>query len=180
MKKIIWLTAAAGLLMLPAIGGEGNMAVKLEGKKAPAFTLQGSDGKAHSLSDYAGKTVILYFYPKDNTPGCTKEACGFRDLHEELKMEDAIVLGVSKDPMSSHEKFISQFNLPFVLLTDPDLEGMQKYGAFGEKKMYGKTAMGVIRSTFVIGPDGRILKAWQPVRKAAEHPQQVLDFLKGL
>lgn len=156
------------------------MALELEGKPAPAFTLKGSDGKNHTLKEYAGKTVVLYFYPKDNTPGCTRQACGFRDLSADLGALNAVVLGVSRDGLDSHEKFIGDFNLPFVLLTDPDAETMRRYGAFGEKQSYGKTVQGVIRSTFVIGPDGTVLKAWSPVRNAEENPKEVAAFLQGL
>ncbi|SRR5258706_1225325 len=151
----------------------------LEGKKAPAFSLEGSDRKKHSLEDYKGKTVVLYFYPKDNTPGCTKEACGFRDLTPTLKKSGTVVLGVSKDGIDSHNKFIEQFKLPFVLLSDPKLEMMKKYGAFGKKMMYGKEVQGTIRSTVVIGPKGDVIKHWTTVKKAEEHPQAVLDFLKS-
>lgn len=156
------------------------MAKQLEGKKAPDFSLEGSDGKRHSLKDYAGKIVVLYFYPKDNTPGCTKEACSFRDLHGEIEDLGVIVLGVSKDSLASHDKFISKFGLPFVLLSDPDAEAMEEYGAFGEKSMYGKKVMGTIRSTVVIGPDGRVLKHWPKVKEAESHPHEVLTFLKTL
>jgi peroxiredoxin Q/BCP len=152
----------------------------LEGKKAPAFTLDGSDGKKHSIKDYAGKTVIVYFYPKDNTPGCTKESCGFRDLNNTITGLNAVVLGVSKDSLKSHDKFINDFNLPFVLLSDPDTKMMQDYGAFGSKMLYGKTALGVIRSTVVVGPDGKVVKHWRKVPSAEEHPQKVLEFLQGL
>lgn len=150
----------------------------LEGKKAPHFELQGSDNKVHTLSDYAGKTLVLYFYPRDNTPGCSKEACAFRDLHGQVTDLDAVVLGVSKDSLASHDKFITKFGLPFILLTDPDAEVMQAYGAFGEKTLYGKKVLGTIRSTVVIGPDGRVLKHWPKVKKAESHPQEVLDFLQ--
>ncbi len=112
--------------------------MSLEGTQAPGFTLEGSDGNRHSLSDYAGKTVVLYFYPRDNTPGCTKEACAFRDLAPEMKNMNAIVLGVSKDSLSSHDKFIRTLNLPFTLLSDPDAAVMQSYGAFGEKCCTGR------------------------------------------
>ncbi len=152
----------------------------LEGKKAPEFTLEGSDGTFHSLRDYAGKTVVLYFYPKDNTPGCTKEACGFRDLHRELLAMDAVVLGVSKDSLKAHGSFIEKFGLPFVLLSDLSTEVMKAYGAFGEKKMYGKTTQGTIRSTVIIAPDGRVVKHWPTVKKAESHPQEVVEFLKAL
>lgn len=148
------------------------------GKKAPAFTLEGSDGKKHSLKDYAGKTVVLYFYPKDNTPGCTKEACGFRDLQAEFNQLDAVVLGVSKDSMGLHDKFIAQFGLPFVLLSDPDAKVMEQYGAYGEKMHYGKLIVGTTRTTTIIGPDGRVSKHWKKVPKAETHPAKVLEFLK--
>jgi peroxiredoxin Q/BCP len=151
----------------------------LEGKKAPAFNLEGSDGKKHSLEDYKGKTVVLYFYPKDDTPGCTKEACGFRDLGASLKKSNAVVLGVSKDSVDSHKKFAGKYKLPFTLLSDPELEVMKKYGAFGKKLMYGKTVEGTIRSTVVIGPKGEILKHWPTVKKAEAHPNEVVEFLKG-
>jgi thioredoxin-dependent peroxiredoxin len=151
----------------------------LEGKKAPAFSLEGNDGKSHSLADYKGKTVVLYFYPKDNTPGCTKEACGFRDLNATLKKAGAVVLGVSKDSLDSHNKFIEKFKLPFVLLSDPKLEMMKKYNAYGKKMMYGKEVQGTIRSTVVIDPKGEVIKHWTTVKKAEEHPKQVLEFLKN-
>lgn len=150
----------------------------LEGKKAPAFNLEGSDGKKHSLEDYKGKTVVLYFYPKDNTPGCTKEACGFRDLNAALKKAGVVVLGVSKDSISSHEKFASQYKLPFTLLSNPKAEVMKKYGAFGKKMMYGKEVQGTIRSTVVIGPKGDVIKHWPTVKRAEAHPTEVLDYLK--
>ena len=153
--------------------------MSLEGKKAPDFTLSGSDGKEHGLKDYAGKTVVIYFYPKDNTPGCTKEACGFRDLQPELKRLDVVLLGVSKDSLKSHDKFIRDFGLPFTLLSDPDAAMMTAYGAFGEKVMYGKKTTGTIRSTVIVGPDGTVLKHWTKVAKAEEHPAQVLAFLTG-
>lgn len=153
--------------------------MSLEGKKAPAFELQGSDGKTHSLEQFRGKTVVLYFYPKDDTPGCTKEACGFRDLHKEIAAR-AVVLGVSKDSIDSHKKFAAKYNLPFVLLSDPDASVMKSYEAFGEKLMYGKPVTGAVRSTVVIGPDGTILKHWPSVRKAEAHPQEVLEFLMSL
>ena len=151
----------------------------LEGKKAPAFSLEGNDGKKHSLEDYKGKTVVLYFYPKDDTPGCTKEACGFRDMGAALKKSGAVVLGVSKDSIDSHNKFAKKYELPFVLLSDPKTEVMKKYGAFGKKMMYGKPVQGTIRSTVVIDPDGKVIKHWPTVKKAEAHPDDVLAFLKG-
>ena len=150
----------------------------LEGKKAPAFNLEGNDGKKHSLEDYQGKTVVLYFYPKDDTPGCTKEACGFRDLGLSLKKSDAVVLGVSKDSVESHNKFAAKYKLPFTLLSDRKTVVMKKYGAFGKKLMSGKTVEGTIRSTVVIGPKGDVIKHWPTVKKAEAHPEEVLGFLK--
>jgi peroxiredoxin Q/BCP len=150
-----------------------------EGKAAPAFTLPDQDGKPVSLKDYEGKNVILYFYPKDDTPGCTKEACGFRDGWKDLQKLGAVVLGVSADSGESHKKFIGKYKLPFTLLTDKDRKVMEKYGAYGEKMMYGKKTMGVIRSTVWIGPDGKVKKHWARVPKADAHPEKVLEALKG-
>ena len=153
--------------------------MSIEGKKAPEFLLDGSDGLQHGLKQYAGKTVVIYFYPKDNTPGCTKEACGFRDHFKELSDSGVIVLGVSKDSIAAHNKFITNYTLPFVLLSDPDCSTMQAYEAFGEKVMCGKTSLGTIRSTVVVGPDGIIKKQWAKVAKAEQHPDQVLAYLRG-
>jgi peroxiredoxin Q/BCP len=151
----------------------------LEGQKAPAFTLEGSDGRKHSLSDYQGKTVVLYFYPKDDTPGCTKEACGFRDSMQTVSQSNALVLGVSRDSIDSHNHFIAKYNLPFTLLSDPQAAVMKTYGAWGERKnAEGKTVEGPIRSTVVIGPDGKVLRQWNPVQNAEEHPKEVLQFLQ--
>ena len=151
----------------------------LEGKKAPDFNLAGSDGLQHSMVQYAGKTVVIYFYPKDNTPGCTKEACGFRDHFKELTDSGVVVLGVSKDSIVAHNKFITNYTLPFVLLSDPDCSMMQGYEAFGEKVMCGKKTLGTIRSTVVVGPDGMVKKQWAKVAKAEQHPDQVLAYLRG-
>jgi peroxiredoxin Q/BCP len=151
----------------------------LEGQKAPDFTLEGSDGEQHSLQQYTGKTVVIYFYPKDNTTGCIKEACGFRDNYKELTGNGIVLLGVSKDSLASHNKFTSNYSLPFVLLSDPEATMMQAYGAFGEKTMYGKKTLGTIRSTVVISPDGTIIKHWPKIAKADQHPAQVLDYLRG-
>lgn len=147
------------------------------GSKAPSFKLAGSDGKTHSLADYAGKTVVLYFYPKDDTPGCTKEACGFRDQHDQIKQKNTVVLGVSRDSVDAHNRFIEKYKLPFILLSDPDAQVMRSYGAFGKKMMYGKEVEGVIRSTVVIGPDGKVIKHWAKVPKAETHPESVLQVL---
>lgn len=149
------------------------------GKAAPAFTLADAEGKKISLKDFAGKNVILYFYPKDDTPGCTKEACGFRDFWKEIQAANAVVLGVSADGAESHRKFRDKYRLPFPLLSDPDRATMEKYGAYGEKVMYGKKVKGVIRSTVWIGPDGKVKKHWARVRDAARHPEEVLAALRG-
>ena len=148
-----------------------------EGKKAPAFTLADADGNKVALKDFAGTDVILYFYPRDDTPGCTKEACGFRDLWKDIQKQGAVVLGVSPDGEASHEKFAAKYKLPFTLLSDPDKKMMAKYGAFGEKMMYGKKTQGVIRSTVWIGPDGKVKKHWARIAKAADHPAKVLEAL---
>jgi len=152
----------------------------LEGTAAPDFDLEGSDGKVHRLKDYKGRTIVLYFYPKDGTPGCTQEACSFRDLRREFEKLGVTVLGVSRDSLDAHRKFAESNQLPFVLLSDPEGKMLSAYGAWGEKKMYGKTVTGAIRSTVVIGPDGKVLRHWHPVKKAAQHPAEVLGFLKEL
>ena len=149
------------------------------GKAAPAFTLEDAEGGQVSLADFAGKHVILYFYPKDDTPGCTKEACGFRDLWKEIQKQKAVVLGVSADSGASHEKFRAKYKLPFPLLSDPDRKVMTRYGAWGEKMLYGKKTTGVIRSTVWIGPDGKVKKHWKRVAKAEQHPDDVLEALTG-
>ncbi len=150
-----------------------------EGKPPPAFTLGDASGKKVSLADFTGKNVILYFYPKDDTPGCTKEACGFRDDWKEIQKLNTVVLGVSADSGESHRKFAAKYKLPFPLLSDPDRKIMEKYGAYGEKMMYGKKTVGVIRSTVWIGPDGRVKKHWARVASAAEHPAKVLEALRA-
>jgi len=150
----------------------------VEGKAAPAFTLTDQDGTKTSLKDFAGRHLILYFYPKDDTPGCTKEACGFRDAWKELTKLGVAVVGVSGDPAASHQKFIAKYRLPFPLLSDPDRTVMTKYGAFGEKTMYGKTVQGVIRSTVWIGPDGKVRRHWARVARAETHPEAVLAAVR--
>ena len=149
-----------------------------EGRKAPDFTLESAAGKV-SLSDFEGKDVVVYFYPKDDTPGCTKEACGFRDLWKELQKAGVVVLGISGDAPASHEKFAAKYKLPFTLLSDPDRKVMTKWGAYGEKMNYGKKIMGVIRSTVWIGPDGVVRKHWKRVPDAATHPEKVLAAIRG-
>jgi thioredoxin-dependent peroxiredoxin len=145
------------------------------GEQAPPFTLGDVTGREVSLEDFAGRDVVLYFYPKDDTPGCTKEACGFRDAWDELQALGVVVLGVSADDAQSHRRFIARYRLPFPLLSDPDHRVMQAYGAYGEKTMYGRKVTGVIRSTVWIGPDGRIRRHWARVADAQEHPDQVLQ-----
>ena len=150
-----------------------------EGKAAPAFALADADGNDVALKSFAGKDVIVYFYPKDDTPGCTKEACGFRDGWKDLQKAGAAVLGVSADSGASHKKFATKYKLPFTLLSDPDRKVMEQYGAWGEKVLYGKKVTGVIRSTVWIGPDGKVKKHWKRVREAASHPDAVIAALRG-
>lgn len=149
------------------------------GKKAPALALKDASGKVHSLKDYAGKDVIVYFYPKDDTPGCTKEAECFRDLTPDLTALGVVVLGVSPDDGPSHEGFARKYKLGFPLLSDPDLETMKAYEAYGEKTLYGKKTVGVIRSTVWIGPDGKVAKHWKRVTDAGEHPRHVLEAVRS-
>ena len=150
-----------------------------EGKPAPSFSLEDAEGAKVSLADFLGKNLILYFYPKDDTPGCTKEACGFRDDWKEIQKLDAVVVGVSADGVDSHRTFAAKYKLPFPLLSDPERTVMRKYGAYGEKALYGKKTVGVIRSTVWIGPDGKVKKHWARVANAAEHPARVLEALRG-
>ncbi len=147
-----------------------------EGKKAPAFSAKDQAGATVKLADHKGKYVVLYFYPKDNTPGCTVEACEFRDEYGVLKKKDAVVLGVSPDGSKSHEKFIAKFSLPFPLLVDEDHSLAETYGAWGEKTLYGRRFMGLIRSTVLIGPDGTVVKHWPKV-KAKGHAAEVLEAI---
>jgi peroxiredoxin Q/BCP len=152
----------------------------VEGKAAPAFTLKDQDGNKVALKDFKGKNVVVYFYPKDDTPGCTKEACGFRDYWDEINKSGTVILGVSPDEGESHQKFINKYDLPFTLLSDPKRSMMEKYEAYGEKNMYGKITMGVIRSTVLIGKDGKVIKHWKRVAKAADHPEKVLQALQSM
>ena len=154
------------------------MAIEV-GKAPPAFTLKDTDGNKVSLKDFKGRTVVVYFYPKDDTPGCTKEACTFRDLSKAYAKADAVVLGISPDDAESHAKFIDKYKLPFTLLCDPDKKVMTKYGAYGEKMMYGKKTIGIIRSTVLIGPDGKVIKHWARVPKAETHPEKVLEIIQA-
>jgi peroxiredoxin Q/BCP len=145
-----------------------------EGDKAPAFTATNQDGKTVKLSDFKGKRVVLYFYPKDDTPGCTKEACSFRDADEAYKKKGIVVLGVSVDDERSHQKFISKYQLPFDLLADTDKSIVEAYGVWGEKSMYGKKYMGTHRKTFLIDEKGKIVKIFDKV-KVSEHADEVLE-----
>ena len=146
------------------------------GTKAPDFTLPDQNGNVHSLSDYRGKKVILYFYPKDNTPGCTKQACGFAERYPQFTEKGAVVLGISKDSVASHKKFEEKYGLPFTILADPDLVVIQAYDVWKEKMNYGKVSMGVVRTTYLIDEEGKIAKAFDKV-KAADNPEQMLGEL---
>lgn len=147
-----------------------------EGDKAPAFTVNTNGGGKLSLADFKGQNVILYFYPKDDTPGCTKEACAFRDHFTEFKQKGAVVLGVSTDPVKSHDKFVEKFNLPFTLLADEDKKIVEAYGVWGQKSFMGRKYLGTHRVTFLIGLDGKIKKTWPKV-KPEEHAEEVLAAL---
>ena len=147
------------------------------GTKAPEFSLPDQNGEMKSLSDYRGQKVILYFYPKDMTAGCTKQACAFGELYPQFREKGAVVLGVSKDSVASHKKFEEKYGLPFTLLSDPEKEVIQAYDAWKEKKNYGKVSMGVVRTTYLIDEEGVIIKAMDKV-KAAENPQEMLDALQ--
>lgn len=147
------------------------------GTKAPAFTLPDQNGQMRSLEEYRGQKDVLYFYPKDMTSGCTKQACSFGELYPQFREKGAVVLGVSKDSVSSHKKFEEKYGLPFTLLADPDLTVIQAYDVWKEKKNYGKVSMGVVRTTYLINEDGIIVKAFDKV-KAAENPAQMLETLE--
>lgn len=148
------------------------------GTKAPGFKLPDQNGEMHSLSDYKGKKVILYFYPKDNTSGCTKQACGFSDRYPQFQEKGAVVLGVSKDSVASHKKFEEKYGLPFTLLSDTELTVIKAYDVWKEKKNYGKVSMGVVRTTYLIDEKGIITKANDKV-KAADNPQEMLEAIGG-
>ena len=148
------------------------------GTKAPDFTLNDKDGKVVSLSDFMGKKVVLYFYPKDNTPGCTRQACAFAAAYEDFKTLDAVVIGVSKDSEASHRKFAEKYGLPFILLSDPELKAIQAYGVWQEKKNYGKVSMGVVRSTFIIDEKGLIEKV-MPKVKPDTNAAEILSYLEN-
>jgi len=149
-----------------------------EGKRAPAFTLPSTEGEKFQLTKHKGKYVVVYFYPRDNTPGCTKEAIGFHEAKEQLDALDAIVVGISKDSMKSHEKFRDKYELGFPLLSDPEGVVLEKYDAWGEKKNYGKTYMGIIRSTVIVGPTGKVVKHFPKVRVKG-HVEKVLEAIEA-
>ena len=149
------------------------------GTKAPDFSLQDQNGKTRSLSDFQGQKVVLYFYSKDMTSGCTKQACGFAELYPQFTEKGAVVIGISKDTAAAHKKFEEKYNLPFILLADPDKEAIQAYDVWKEKNMYGKATMGVVRTTYLIDENGIILKAFTKVN-ATENPRQMLDEIQGL
>lgn len=148
-----------------------------EGDQAIDFTLEATNGETVSLSDFKGKNVVLFFYPKDQTPGCTREACDFRDAYQEFSDLNTVILGISKDSIASHQKFVEKQNLPFLLLSDPEGEVCEKYGVIKDKNMFGRKYKGIERSTFVIDKDGKIAKAYRKV-KVADHVQEVLQFVK--
>jgi peroxiredoxin Q/BCP len=150
-----------------------------EGRKAPDFTLPDATGKPVSLAAFRGRDVVVYFYPRDDTPGCTREACGFRDLWKDLQRAGVAVLGISADSAASHASFAAKYALPFPLLSDPERKVMEAWGAYGEKVLYGKKTRGVIRSSAWIGPDGVVRKHWKRVADAAKHPAQVLAAIRG-
>jgi peroxiredoxin Q/BCP len=147
-----------------------------EGSLAPDFELKSDAGETVKLSQFRGRPVVLYFYPRDDTPGCTKEACAFRDSYDEYLAQDAVILGVSRDGEESHRKFKEKYDLPFTLLSDPDHEVAEAYGVWAEKSMYGRKSMGIVRSTFVIAPDGTIARAMRGI-KVPGHSDKVLEAL---
>ena len=154
--------------------------IKLKiGSTAPSFTSPNGEGNKTSLKEHAGKWVVLYFYPRDNTPGCNKEACGFRDQHPNFSKLDGVVLGVSADTPKSHDKFTAKFSLPFVLVSDEDKKIVQKYGVWGPKKFMGRTFDGIHRATFLINPDGKIAFIWTKV-KPGPHAEEVLEKIREL
>lgn len=145
-------------------------------RKAPDFTLSDKDGRQVSLSDFLGKKVVLYFYPRDNTPGCTRQACAFAAAYEQFKEQDVVVIGISKDSTASHQKFAQKYDLPFILLSDPELQAIQAYDVWQEKKLYGKVSMGVVRTTYIIDEKGNIEKV-MPKVKPDTNAAEILDYL---
>ena len=148
------------------------------GTKAPVFSLPDKDGNLISLENYRGKRVVLYFYPRDNTPGCTREACAFAGAYEGFKQKDVVVIGVSKDSQTSHQKFAEKYNLPFILVSDPELTAIKAYDVWQEKKLYGKVSFGVVRSTYIIDPEGVIEKVY-PKAKPDTNAAEILEYLES-
>ena len=148
------------------------------GMKAPDFTLTDKDGNSVSLSDFLGKKVVLYFYPRDNTPGCTRQACAFAAAYEDFKANHVVIIGISKDSVASHQKFARKYDLPFILLSDPELQAIQAYGVWQEKKLYGKVSMGVVRTTFIIDEHGNIERV-MPKVKPDTNAAEILSYLAG-
>ena len=148
------------------------------GTKAPVFSLPDKDGNMISLENYRGKRVVLYFYPRDNTPGCTREACAFAGAYEGFKQKDVVVIGVSKDSQTSHQKFAEKYNLPFILVSDPELTAIKAYDVWQEKKLYGKVSFGVVRSTYIIDPEGVIEKVY-PKAKPDTNAAEILEYLES-
>ena len=146
------------------------------GDKAPDFTLMDKDGNPVSLSDFTGKRVVVYFYPRDNTPGCTRQACSFAAAYDGFRSNDVVVIGISKDSTASHQKFAEKYDLPFILLSDPELTAIQGFGVWQEKKLYGKVSMGVVRSTFVLSPQGVVEKVF-PKAKPDTNAAEILEYL---
>ena len=150
-----------------------------EGQPAPSIDLQDTDGNAFSLEKVQGKHVIVYFYPKDDTPGCTKEAQSFRDLFSDFESENVVIVGISPDDAKSHDEFRCKYDLPFTLLCDPEMQAINAYEAYGEKERNGVKTMGIIRSTAWIGPDGNIRQHWKTVANAEDHPHEILAAVKS-
>ncbi len=149
------------------------------GDKVKDFSLEDANGNVHKLSNHLGKKVVIYFYPKDSTPGCTRQACGFRDNYEEIKNKDVILYGISADSKNSHMKFQNKHNLPFVLLSDPKSEIINYFGALQEKHLFGRTYLGIVRSTFIIDEKGYLEKVWMPA-SSGKNPKEVVDYLNDV
>ena len=149
-----------------------------QGMKAPDFLLTDKDGKEYSLNDFSGKYLAIYFYPKDNTPGCTRQACAFRDLYADITARGVEVIGISRDSAASHSKFAEKYQLPFILLSDPERKAIEAYGVWQEKKLYGKVSFGIVRTTFLIDPNGTVIKVWNKV-KPDTNAEEILAYLDG-
>jgi len=172
----MWLQCWIKYEIILKLNKKGIRSMLETGTKAPSFSLPDQNGNIHTLEEYRGKKVILYFYPKDNTPGCTKQACNFSELYPQFTQKDAVVIGVSKDSVASHKKFEEKFNLRFTLLSDEEKDVLIAYDVWKEKKNYGKTYMGVLRTTYLIDENGIIVKGFDKV-KAADNPSQMLELV---